>query len=336
MNQALENTIQIMSERGRGILAADESMNTIQKRFDTIGLENTEANRQAYREMLFMTPGLGEHVSGVILFDETLRQSTQAGAPFAKALADNNMLPGIKVDLGLIPLVNGADEKTTQGLDGLPERLKEYYDLGARFAKWRVIFDMDATHPSKLAVRTNAELLARYAAICQSQNIVPIVEPELLIDGEHSLARCAEASEEVFHRVFHALHHHKVVLEHMVLKPSMVICGKDCPNQASVDAVAKATVEILLRTVPAAVPSINFLSGGQSDELATQHLNKMNTLHPNLPWNLSFSYGRALQAPALKAWNGKAENVAAGQAALYKRAKLNALAAKGEYQASME
>ena len=336
VTQELEKTIQIIRERGRGILAADESTNTIKKRFDSIGIENTEANRQAYREMLFTTPGIGEYISGVILYDETIKQSTKSGVAFTKLLVDNNIVPGIKVDLGLIPLVNSAEEQTTQGLDGLPERLAEYKKLGARFAKWRVVYNIDDCRPSCLASKTNAESLARYAAICQSLGIVPIVEPELLIDGTHTIERCAEVSEKVFHRVFHALHRHKIVLEQMILKPSMVISGKSCPKQADVDTVAKETVKILLRTTPAAVPTINFLSGGQSSVLSTEHLNRMNQLFPNLPWNLSFSYGRALQDDALKAWKGQAANVKAGQAAALKRAKLNALAAKGEYQKNME
>ena len=246
------------------------------------------------------------------------------------------MVPGIKVDKGLIPLVNSQDEKVTQGLDGLPDRLAEYKTMGAKFAKWRAVYDIDDVRPSDLAIKTNAENLARYAAICQSQGIVPIVEPELLMDGNHSIERCAVASEAVFNEVFIALERHHVSLEHMVLKPSMVISGKDDANQANVELVAQETVKILSRTVPAAVPSINFLSGGQSAELATQHLNSMNAQSPNLPWNLSFSYGRALQEPALKAWSGNEANVAAAQAALYKRAKLNALAAKGEYQDKLE
>lgn len=336
MKQELERTIQQMAEPGRGILAADESSNTIAKRFDSIDLESTEENRRAYREMLFTTPGLGEFVSGVILFEETLGQSTKEGTLFAKLLESENMVPGIKVDKGLIPLVNSANEKTTQGLDGLPERLAVYKDQGARFAKWRTVFDIDAMRPTMLATVVNAECLARYAAICQSQGIVPIVEPELLIDGEHSIERCEEASMRVFNAVFRALRLHKVTLEHMVLKPSMVISGKACAQQADVETVARMTAETLLRTVPAAVPSINFLSGGQSAEDATAHLSSMNKQFPNLPWNLSYSYGRALQEPALKAWGGKEENVKAAQDALFKRAKLNSAAAVGEYSSDME
>jgi len=336
MKQQLELTIQQMAEAGRGILAADESSSTIKKRFDTINLESTEENRRAYREMLFTTPGLGEFINGVILYEETLGQSTKNGKTFVKLLEEQNMVPGIKVDLGLISLVNSANEKTTQGLDGLPERLAKYKDQGARFAKWRAVFDIDAVRPTMLAINTNAENLARYAAICQSQGIVPIVEPELLIDGEHTIERCEEASLRVFNAVFRALNLHKVVLELMVLKPSMVISGKSCAKQADIETVARMTAQTLLRTVPAAVPTINFLSGGQSAEVATAHLDSMHKQFPNLPWNLSFSYGRALQDPALKTWAGKAENVKAAQAALYKRAKLNAAAAIGNYSKDME
>jgi len=336
MKQELERTIQQMSECGRGILAADESTNTIKKRFESIHVESNEKNRQAYRELLFTTSGLGEFISGVILFEETLGQSTKAGVSFAKFLESENMVPGIKVDSGLIPLANSANEKTTQGLDGLPERLASYKDKGARFAKWRTVFDIDAMRPTMLATKVNAESLARYAAICQNQGIVPIVEPELLIDGEHSIERCQEASLRVFNAVFQALRLHKVTLEHMILKPSMVISGKACVQQADVDTVARMTVETLLRTVPAAVPSINFLSGGQTAVEATAHLSSMNKQFPNLPWNLSFSYGRALQEPALQAWGGKEENVKAAQNALFKRAKLNAAAAVGKYSQGME
>lgn len=336
MKQQLEQTIQEIAEAGRGILAADESTSTIKKRFDSIQVECTEENRRAYREMLFTTPGLGEFINGVILYEETLGQSTKNGKLFTKILEEQKIVPGIKVDLGLIPLVNSANEKTTQGLDGLPERLAKYKDQGARFAKWRVVFDIDAIRPTMLAVKTNAQSLARYAAICQSQGIVPIVEPELLMDGEHTIERCEEMSLRVFNAVFRALNLHKVTLEHMILKPSMVISGKACAKQADVETVARLTIQTLLRTVPAAVPTINFLSGGQSSELATAHLDAMNKQFPNLPWNLSFSYGRALQDEALKTWAGKAENVNAAQKALYKRAKLNAAAAVGSYSKEME
>ncbi len=336
MKQQLEQTIQQMAEAGRGILAADESSATIKKRFESINLESTEESRRAYREMLFTTIGLGEFVNGVILYEETLGQSTKNGKSFAKLLEEQKMVPGIKVDLGLIPLVNSANEKVTQGLDGLPERLAKYKDQGARFAKWRAVFDIDAIRPTMLAIKTNAQILARYAAICQNQGIVPIVEPELLMDGEHTIERCEEVSLRVFNAVFRALNLHKVTLEHMILKPSMIISGKSCTKQADVETVARLTIQTLLRTVPAAVPSINFLSGGQSAEVATAHLDSMNKQFPNLPWNLSFSYGRALQDPALKTWAGKPENVDAAQKALYKRAKLNAAAAVGNYSSNLE
>lgn len=335
MLEQLDATIRIMSEEGRGILAADESFPTIAKRFATIDVESTEEARRSYREMLFTTPGLNEFVSGVIMFEETLGQKTKDGVLFPEYLSQQNIVPGIKVDKGLVPLANSDEEKVTQGLDGLPERLAQYKEMGARFAKWRAVFNIDELRPSEIAVISNAENLARYAAICQNFGIVPIVEPELLIDGEHDIDDCEVATEEVLHTVFHLLHKHQVILEGMVLKPSMVISGKFCPEQADIEEVAERTVSVLLRTVPAAVQSINFLSGGQSAELATQHLNAMNELGV-LPWNLSFSYGRALQDPALKTWAGKQENVQAAQQALYKRAKLNSAAAIGEYSSNLE
>lgn len=336
MHPDLASTIKILAEKGRGILAADESSPTIAKRFASINVESTEEMRRAYREMLFTTPKLGQYINGVILYEETLGQSTKDGKPFTKLLMQEGILPGIKVDKGLVNLTNTKEEKVTQGLDGLEERLKAFKNQGALFAKWRAVFDIDASKPSCLAQNSNAENLARYAAMCQSVGIVPIVEPELLMDGANTIERCAEASEAVWRKVFRYLNQHGVSLEHMVLKPSMVISGKQCATQADVDSVANATIKILLRAVPAAVPTVNFLSGGQSPELSTAHLNRMNALHPNRPWNLSFSYGRALQEPALKAWQGKDANVPAAQAALFKRAKLNAMAAMGEYQTEME
>ncbi len=336
IQQEMAQTIQTIVEGGRGILAADESIPTITKRFATINLESTEENRRAYRDMLFTTEGLGEYVSGVILFEETLGQKTKDGTPFPKFLHDQNIIPGIKVDKGLIPLVNSRDEKTTRGLDGLPERLAEYKKQGAKFAKWRAVYSINALTPSRQAILTNAENLARYAAICQEQGIVPIVEPEVLIDGDHTLERSREVCLEAYHQVFNAIHRHHVQLDHMILKPSMVISGKACSKQASVDNVACATIEVLLATVPAAVPTINFLSGGQTPEQATANLNSMHTQFPLLPWNVSFSYARALQEPAIAAWQGKAENVAKAQQALYQRAKLNSLATKGEYDKKLE
>ncbi|MGE3921234.1 MAG: class I fructose-bisphosphate aldolase [Gammaproteobacteria bacterium] len=334
--QELIQIAQKIADRGRGILAADESHGTIEKRFATINVTNNEENRRAYRDMLFRTKGLGQYICGVILFEETLTQKSHDGVLFPELLKSQKMIPGIKVDKGLIPLENSLNEKVTQGLDGLPERLEVYKQQGAQFAKWRATFDIDDVRPSLLAIRANAENLARYAAICQAQGIVPIVEPELLMDGSNTIERCEEATEMVLHKVFNALFKNKVCLEGMVLKPSMVISGKQCAKQANVEAVADATVRILLRTVPAAVPTINFLSGGQSAEVATAHLNAMHARHPHLPWNLSFSYGRALQDPALKAWQGKAENVEAAQAQLLKRAKLNSHACMGEYNSGME
>lgn len=338
--QELKKTMQQIVERGRGILAADESLNTIGKRFTGIQVENTEENRKAYRELLFSTKDLGDFICAVILFEETLMQKAKDGRTFPEILESQGILPGIKVDKGLVPLIslsNSRDEeKVTQGLDGLAERLVKYKKLGARFAKWRAVFDIDDHRPSMLAIKTNAELLARYAAICQSQGIVPIVEPELLMDGSHTIERCESATEHVLHSVFHALHRHHVQLELMILKPSMVISGKQCSKQASSDEIAQATLRVLLRTVPAAVPSINFLSGGQSAEFATANLNAMNAQYPHAPWNLSFSYGRALQEPALEAWHGRPENVLKAQEALYKRAKLNSIACQGKYKADLE
>lgn len=335
LNQ-MENTIKIIAERGRGILAADESTGTIAKRFESIQVENTEENRRAYRELLFTTPGMNEFISGVILFEETLTQKTRDGVRFADLLKNLNVVPGIKVDKGLISLESSSEEKVTQGLDGLPERLAQYKSQGALFAKWRAVYNIDSSKPSKMAIETNAQLLARYAAICQAEGIVPIVEPEILIDGNHSITQATEVAELVLHTVFHCLYQNKVSLEHIILKPSMVTSGKDFAPKDSVDQVAKETVKILLRTVPAAVPTINFLSGGHSNELSTAYLNRMNELNPRLPWNLSFSYGRALQDTALKTWLGKTENFEKAQQAFYKRAKLNALASRGEYKETME
>lgn len=331
----LAATIQTLAKKGKGILAADESTPTITKRFQAVGIDSNEENRRTYREILMSTPGCSEFIAGIILFEETLNQKTKDGIPFPEALKKVGIVPGIKVDKGLVHLANTNNENVTQGLDGLPERLADYKSKGALFAKWRAVYAISAHTPSELLIATNAEVLARYAAICQEQGIVPIVEPEVLIDGDHTLERCREVSEPVFHEVFAALYRHKVQLEYIVLKPSMVISGKSCAKKASVDEVAKATIEVLLRTVPAAVPSINFLSGGQTPEEATAHLNAMNKLGP-LPWNLSFSYARALQDYCMKAWLGKTNNIQAAQQAFYKRAKLNSLASLGKYTASLE
>lgn len=331
----LESTISKIALRGKGILAADESTGTNAKRFQSIGIETTEDNRRAYRELLMLTPGVNQFIAGVILYEETLNQKTSQGTLFPDALKNQGILPGIKVDKGLVHLANTTDENITQGLDGLPERLAEYKSKGAVFAKWRAVYTISATTPSPLAIQTNAEVLARYAAICQEQGIVPIVEPEVLIEGEHTIERCEEVSEPVLHAVFNALYRHHVKLEYIILKPSMVISGKACPRQASIEEVAKATVRVLRRTVPGAVPTINFLSGGQTPQQATAHLNLMNQ-HGNLPWNLSYSYARALQDDAMKIWKGQSKNVPAAQKAFYKRAKLNSLAAMGKYTETME
>ena len=327
-----------MVEKGRGILAADESTPTCTKRFDSIGVDSTEANRNAYRDMLFTTPGMEEFISGVILFDETLRQSTlKDGTPFPEYLTNLNVIPGIKVDKGAHNLPGTEGEKVTEGLDGLDARLKEYYELGARFAKWRAVITINESEPSSSCVAANAHALARYAALCQENGIVPIVEPEILMDGSHTIEDSFIVTEEVLHSVFYELYGQNVLLEGMILKPNMVLSGYKCSEQASIDEVAEMTVTVLKRCVPSAVPGIAFLSGGQSNEDATAHLNSMNKiLDNNSPWNLTYSYGRALQAPALDAWRGKEENVPAAQDAFCKRAKLNSLATKGDYSADME
>jgi len=327
-----------MVEKGRGILAADESTPTCTKRFDSIGVDSTEANRNAYRDMLFTTPDMEEFISGVILFDETLRQSTlKDGTPFPEYLTNLNVIPGIKVDKGAHNLPGTEGEKVTEGLDGLDARLKEYYELGARFAKWRAVITINESEPSSTCVAANAHALARYAALCQENGIVPIVEPEILMDGSHTIEDSFVVTEEVLHSVFYELYGQNVLLEGMILKPNMVLSGYKCSEQASVDEVAEMTVTVLKRCVPSAVPGIAFLSGGQSNEDATAHLNSMNKIFDNnSPWNLTYSYGRALQAPALDAWGGKEENVPAAQDAFYKRAKLNSLATKGDYSADME
>jgi fructose-bisphosphate aldolase, class I len=324
-----------MVARGKGILAADESTGTIKKRFDTIKLDSTEEHRRSYREMLFTAPGAAEWVSGVILYDETIRQKTRDGSPFPQYLARQGMIPGIKVDTGAKPLAAFPGETITEGLDGLRERLIEYRGLGARFAKWRAVIDIGAGVPTAFAIRANAHALARYAALCQENDIVPIVEPEVLMDGAHTLERCAQVTEEVLATVFDQLFEHRVPLEGMVLKPNMVISGKKAGNRAPPEAVAEATVRVLKRHVPAAVPGIAFLSGGQSPAEATLHLSLINRLGP-LPWSLTFSYGRALQDTALKAWGGGSANFAAGQKEFARRAKLNGLATTGRYTPEME
>lgn len=331
----LEKIAQGMVAPGKGILAADESTGTIEKRLKTIGVTSSEENRRAYRDLLFTTQGMEQHISGVIMYDETLRQKTADGVPFPEHLAKLGVIPGIKVDKGAKPLAGHEGEKVTEGLDGLRDRLTEYHQLGARFAKWRGVIDIAEGIPSEACIAVNAHALARYAVLCQEAGIVPIVEPEVLMDGAHDLARCEEVTNAVLNRVFNELKLQGVYLEGMILKPNMVISGMKCPTQASVEEVAVATIRTLKRQVPSAVPGIAFLSGGQSAEIATAHLNAMNAMGP-LPWQLSFSYGRALQAPALEAWKGEAGNVGAAQQAFLHRAKCNGAAAKGEYSDKME
>jgi fructose-bisphosphate aldolase class I len=331
----LNATARAMVAKNKGLLAADESTSTIKKRFDTIKLESTEENRRAYREMLFTTAAAQQYISGVILYDETIRQKTKDGTPFPAYLAKFGMIPGIKVDLGAKPLAGFPNETMTEGLDGLRERLAEYHKLGARFAKWRAVINIDAGVPTRYAIDANAEGLARYAALCQEAGIVPIVEPEVLMDGGHSLERCEEVTNVVLDTVFAHLFAARVALEGMILKPNMVIPGKKAPNQSSPAQIAEATVRTLKRRVPPAVPGIAFLSGGQSPTDATLHLSLMHAAGP-LPWALTFSYGRALQEDALNAWEGKAAGFAGGQKALAIRAKLNGLAATGEYTTAME
>lgn len=320
---------------GKGILAADESSPTIKKRFDTIDTESTEENRRRYREMLFTTPGLAEYIGGVILFDETMRQETADGVPFPKYLNDLGMIAGIKVDKGAKPLALFPGELVTEGLDGLRDRFREYHDMGARFSKWRAVINIGDGIPTDFCLDANAHALARYAALCQEANIVPIVEPEVLMDGDHSIGRCEEVTARTLRKVFQALAAHRVELRGIVLKPNMVISGSHAPNRAGPEEVAGATLRVLKAEVPGEVPGIAFLSGGQSPEEATEHLAIMNRMGP-LPWELSFSYGRALQAPALNAWRGREQQFEAGQQALLKRAKLNSLAHLGKYETAME
>jgi fructose-bisphosphate aldolase class I len=334
MTQAsLHETAVALVAPGKGILAADESSPTIKKRFDSINVESTEENRRDYRHILFSAPSVGDHISGVILFDETIRQSAADGTSLVKVLNDAGIIPGIKVDKGAKDLALCPGEKVTEGLDGLRDRLAEYASLGARFAKWRAVYTIGEETPSVAAVTTNAHALARYAALVQEAGLVPIVEPEVLMDGDHTIEDCQMVTEEVLLSVYAELTTQGVELEGTLLKPNMVLSGKDCPEQASVEEVAERTVRTLKRTVPAAVPGIVFLSGGQSDEDATLHLNAMNKMAEDLPWRLSFSYGRALQAAPLKAWSGKTENLAAAQAVLLERAKANGLASLGRYAA---
>jgi len=331
----LLQTLADMVDDHRGILAADESAPTIKKRFDAIGVESTEENRRAYRSLLLTTPGLGDAISGVILFEETLGQKNDDGTPLPDVAWSRKIVPGIKVDKGTAPLSGAPGDLVTRGLDGLGERLANYKKQGARFAKWREVYPVTPVNPTLPGLIANAEVLARYAAVCQELGVVPIVEPEVLMDGDHEIGRCAEVTEQVLHAVFDALRLHGVTLEHMILKPNMVLPGKEC-RKAEPDEVAEATLKVLRRAVPAAVPSINFLSGGQGPGEATGNLNAINQLRGNAPWQLSISYGRALQQPALAAWSGKSENVKAAQQALLKRAQLNSLARQGKYKPSAE
>lgn len=331
----LSATMDILLQDGKGILAADESNSTIGKRFDTIGVENSEENRRAYRLLLATTPELENYINGVILFEETFNQTDDNGTPVAELFAKKGIVPGIKVDKGLVTLANTDGEKVTQGLDGLEERLQHFKKMGARFAKWRNVYSISEFTPSMTAIKAGAEMLARYAACCQSVGIVPIVEPEVLMDGDHGIEYCAEASEMVLHELFRALFVHQVELEHIVLKPSMVTSGKNASPFSSPEEVADYTISVFRNTVPAAVPTINFLSGGQTPEQATANLNAINATGYQ-PWNLSFSYGRALQEDCLKAWGGKSNQIAQAQEALQKRARLNSTACFGEYQPSME
>jgi fructose-bisphosphate aldolase class I len=331
----LNQTALGMVARGRGILAADESTGTIGKRFDGIRTENTEENRRAYRDLLFSAPGMEKHTSGVIFYEETLFQKSADGTPFPQLLASRGVIPGIKVDKGTKPLAGSPAETITEGLDGLRERLAKYKEAGARFAKWRAVITIGPGIPTDYCIATNAHALARYAALCQEQDIVPIVEPEVLMDADNTIETCEDVTARTLRLTFQELQRQRVALEGMILKPNMVVSGKKCPKQADRRTVAEATLRVLKRLVPAAVPGIAFLSGGQSDEDATAHLDEMNKLGGG-PWVLSFSYGRALQAAALKAWGGRKENVAAGQRAYLHRARMNSLAATGQWEQKLE
>jgi fructose-bisphosphate aldolase class I len=330
--EELESVAQAMVAPGKGIIAIDESTGTIKKRFDSVNVPNTEENRRAYREMLITTPNLGEHISGAILYDETIRQATKAGVPFTRILADAGVIPGIKVDKGAKPLAGFPGELVTEGLDGLRERLAEYVKLGAKFAKWRAVITIGEDIPSGTCIEANSHALARYAALCQEAGLVPMVEPEVLMDGDHDLDVCYEVTEATLRSLFGALYEQNVMLEGTILKCNMVVSGKDCPDQADVEEVAEATIHCLKSAVPASLPGIVFLSGGQSDEDATAHLNAMNQMGPH-PWPLSFSYGRAMQSAALKLWGKDMQaNYAEAQAMVHLRARQNGLAALGQWK----
>ena len=335
MSDATRTTAKELVAPGKGILAADESTGTIKKRFDSIGVDNTETNRRGYRQMLFTTPGLGEHISGVILYDETIRQSTEDGVSFVKVLEAAGVIPGIKVDTGAKPLAMFPNETVTEGLDGLRERLREYRELGARFAKWRATIIIGEDTPTDVAIEANAHAMARYAALCQEADIAPIVEPEILMDGDHDIAACEAATGRTLEALYRELAAHRADLPGSLLKVNMVVPGKGNAVQDDDRTIAEATIRCLTTHVPAEVPGVAFLSGGMSDEQATSRLNEMNRIG-GFPWQLSFSYGRALQAPSLTAWGGRPENTEAGQRALAHRAKMNGLARSGGYDASME
>jgi fructose-bisphosphate aldolase class I len=336
MNHNLETIAAMLIAPGKGILAADETVPTVTKRFDTLGIQSTEDSRRTYREMLFTAAGIKEFVSGVITYEETLRQKSAAGTPLVQVLASQGIVPGIKVDTGAKPLAGWSGETVTEGLDGLRDRLATYRDMGARFAKWRAVFRIADARPSQACVTANAHALGRYAALCQEQQLVPIVEPEVLMDGDHSIERCEEVTGRVLQAVFGALWEQDVALESMLLKPNMVVPGQESFHPASVQEVAVATLRCLRRHVPAAVPGIVFLSGGQQERVATAHLNAINRLPGSKPWTITFSYGRALQDPALEAWHGRDENLTAGQQALYHRARCNGAASRGAYTDQME
>lgn len=335
--QELLATAKAMVAEGKGVLAMDESNGTCNKRFEKAGIEPTEENRRAYRELILTAPGLGNFISGAILYDETIRQSQKDGTSFVQVMSSMGIIPGIKVDTGAKDLALHPGEKVTEGLDGLRDRIAEYYKMGARFAKWRAVITIGDGIPSRACFEANAHGLARYAALCQEGGLVPIVEPEVLMDGDHTLERCYEVTSEALHTVFNHLYNQDVVFEHMILKPNMVISGNGCPQQASVDEVAEATIKCLLKNVPAAVQGIAFLSGGQSNELASAHLNTMNAkFGSQLPWPVTFSYARAIQQPALDLWKGQESNVSAAQQALVHRAECNSAARKGQYSPDME